>query len=725
MKSMSDPEKKITREELHRLVWTRTFVRLAKELGYNHPELAAICEDLNIPRPAGGYWYRLEHGQAEAQVPLPPVPPGKPTEIPRGPRKAREESSADAAATPAQLNPPEQGKSVTGGKIEAESDAAGKKQDAQLIPSTPSSIEPPSPALDSTSQDRIRVTRKELYQKVWNMSLVKLVAELGTTYVELVRVCEELKVPRPDRDYWSRLQFNLPVEVIPLPDPETGMAIEGLLWRKGSRRQKPVVLAEGHHSETGHDAPVASVAAVAAEESQAVDKPVKVEYTREQLHEAIWSKPCVKLAAELGISDVALAKTCRRMGIPRPPRGYWARVEAGEKIKREPLPAAKPGQNPNVTFYVAANVARREEWAANNILTTAHIVKCGAVELPSEGSELHPIAEKHRQALLKAKPGELGFVTVQGKDLFACELSAAMVPRLMQAVHALVCELEDRDYEFNAGENKDDGLQIVRDKDRVTLNWSEAKLELEREPTAADKRKPSWTWQLKETKPAGNLTVEVSAWGLKGKRKWTENDGRSLEEVLGVVVEKVEAVFRGHEDRRKREAERARQRAEEDKREAEAEAIEAEKEAREEKARKERERVKRHEKKLEEIAEQRSDNLASATQEWIEMQGMLAYVQYCQEGWRRAGSGTLSKEQTEWLAWARLAAEKMGPTGYPDPSRDGSFDANAVPVGGPYPETRKWERDESEESQPPEVKPPVYQPPTPEPFPYWLMHRHR
>jgi len=346
------------------------------------------------------------------------------------------------------------------------------------------------------------------------------------------------------------------------------------------------------------------------------------------------------------------------------------------------------------------------------------------VELPPDESELHPIAEKHRVALLKAKPGELGFVTVRGKDFFACELSAAMIPRLVQAIHAILCELEDRDFELQAGDSEYQGLQITRDKDQVSLHWSEAKLELEREPTAADRRKPSWTWQLKETKPAGNLTVEVCAWGLKGKRKWTENDGRSLEEVLGVVIEKVEAVFRGYEDQRQREAVRAKQREEEAKREAEQRAIKAEQQAREDAARKERERLKRHEAKLEEIAEQRSDNLASAAQEWMEMQGILAYIRACEEGWRRVANGTLSQEQAEWLSWARLAAEKMGPKGYPDPSRDGSFDAKAVPVGGPYPETREWEGDEPDEAEPPEIKSPAYEPPLPEPFPYWLMHRH-
>ena len=716
---MNAPEQKITREELHRLVWTRTFVKLATELGYTYPELAAICEDLNIPRPRGGYWNRLELGTAEAQDPLPPAPPGKPTEIPRGSHKASEKPAIEPPESQVPSAKPEKNESVADGKIEARPDVATEKLEARLQPSIPGHDEAPTLELDPALFEPLRITREELYQKVWRMTLGKLVAELGTTHAELIRACDQMNIPRPDQSYWSRLHLQLPVEVPPLPAPEPGMAAECVLKRKGvpkpkSGTQPPNMTIAPPQPGKISEPPLKAAAIV----------PEYVEYTRNQLYEAIWSKPCVKLAAELGISDVGLAKTCRRMGIPRPPRGYWARVEAGEKLKREPLPAAKPGQSSQVTFEVAANVARREEWAANNLLTAARAIQCEAVELPPEGSELHPIAEKHRQVLLKAKPGELGFVSVRGKNLFGCELSAAMIPRLVRAVQAIICELEDRDYEFEAGDSEYEGLQIIRDEDHVTLKWSEAKLELEREPTAADKRKPSWTWQLKETKPAEKLTVEVSAWGLKGKRKWTEGEGRSLEEVLGVVVEKVEAVFRGYEDQRQREAVRAKQREEEAKREAEQRAIKAEQEAKEEKARKERERLKRHEAKLEEIAEQRSENLASAAQEWMEMQGILAYVQYCEECWRRAASGTLSKEQTEWLSWARLAAEKMGTKGYPDPSRDGSFDAHAVPVGGPYPETRKWERDEPEESQPPEVKPPVYQPPPPEPFPYWLMHRH-
>lgn len=48
------------------------------------------------------------------------------------------------------------------------------------------------------------------------------------------------------------------------------------------------------------------------------------------LYSRVWSTPMSKLARELDISDVGLAKACRRHSIPRPPRGYWARLAAGK-----------------------------------------------------------------------------------------------------------------------------------------------------------------------------------------------------------------------------------------------------------------------------------------------------------------------------------------------------------------------------------------------------------
>ena len=47
-------------------------------------------------------------------------------------------------------------------------------------------------------------------------------------------------------------------------------------------------------------------------------------FSREELYELIWSKPIAQLAKGFGLSDVALTKKCKHLGIPRPGRGYWA-----------------------------------------------------------------------------------------------------------------------------------------------------------------------------------------------------------------------------------------------------------------------------------------------------------------------------------------------------------------------------------------------------------------
>ncbi len=59
-----------------------------------------------------------------------------------------------------------------------------------------------------------------------------------------------------------------------------------------------------------------------------------VDLTREELYNRVWSKPMVHVAADLGISDVMLAKLCKQKDVPRPQRGYWANLSSPSKNKR-------------------------------------------------------------------------------------------------------------------------------------------------------------------------------------------------------------------------------------------------------------------------------------------------------------------------------------------------------------------------------------------------------
>ena len=66
-------------------------------------------------------------------------------------------------------------------------------------------------------------------------------------------------------------------------------------------------------------------------------------FRREDLYRLVWTSPVSEIAARLGVSDVALAKLCRRAAIPIPGRGYWQRTEAGQPVEPTPLGVAPKG----------------------------------------------------------------------------------------------------------------------------------------------------------------------------------------------------------------------------------------------------------------------------------------------------------------------------------------------------------------------------------------------
>lgn len=72
--------------------------------------------------------------------------------------------------------------------------------------------------------------------------------------------------------------------------------------------------------------------------------------SREGLYELVWTTTVKTLATRYGISDVAFAKICRQHNIPLPPRGHWAKLEAGKKVYRQPLPERALGMPRDVAF---------------------------------------------------------------------------------------------------------------------------------------------------------------------------------------------------------------------------------------------------------------------------------------------------------------------------------------------------------------------------------------
>ena len=66
---------------------------------------------------------------------------------------------------------------------------------------------------------------------------------------------------------------------------------------------------------------------------------MEITFERQALYEEVWSTPLTQLAKKYGLSDNGLRKVCKAMGIPLPIQGHWAKVAAGHKVQKTPLPA--------------------------------------------------------------------------------------------------------------------------------------------------------------------------------------------------------------------------------------------------------------------------------------------------------------------------------------------------------------------------------------------------
>ncbi len=61
---------KMTRAELHALVWSKPMTEIACEYGVRDQHVAKACDAHDIPRPRPGHWQRLAHGGALEPVGL-------------------------------------------------------------------------------------------------------------------------------------------------------------------------------------------------------------------------------------------------------------------------------------------------------------------------------------------------------------------------------------------------------------------------------------------------------------------------------------------------------------------------------------------------------------------------------------------------------------------------------------------------------------------------------
>jgi hypothetical protein len=74
-----------------------------------------------------------------------------------------------------------------------------------------------------------------------------------------------------------------------------------------------------------------------------LDPNVDAGLTREALYELVWSEPMLKVAARFGVSSSYMARVCTQLNVPRPERGYWAKLAVCKAPKQPALQEPRTG----------------------------------------------------------------------------------------------------------------------------------------------------------------------------------------------------------------------------------------------------------------------------------------------------------------------------------------------------------------------------------------------
>lgn len=286
----------------------------------------------------------------------------------------------------------------------------------------------------------------------------------------------------------------------------------------------------------------------------------RIRLTRAELYEKVWATPMRTLAKEFGMSDVGLAKVCRRHDIPVPPVGYWRRQETGHKDSRPSLPAAKNSPE-HLDIYVRERLRPEFEELAGQVAPQ--------IVIASEIS--HPLVLRSKKLLERGKLNQHGLLISKNGSLSHSVVSREQLPRALKVLNALLLTLEERGQPASWPKEEGALLSVNIDGEAVRFSLSELTDSLPHVLTPTEANHP-WSAPKYDYKPTGRLQLQISnlpAYRGPIRRTWADGKYQKIENCVGEFIVGLSVAAAAIKKNRLETEERHRQREEERKREEE------------------------------------------------------------------------------------------------------------------------------------------------------------
>lgn len=309
-----------------------------------------------------------------------------------------------------------------------------------------------------------------------------------------------------------------------------------------------------------------------------------VSITRADMFERVWSTPLLQLAKDIGVSDVALGKACRRAKIPLPGRGYWAK---DPEARRQPkLPQNQDANHDTLRFRVFDLEAAEALIAARKSMPTpatedgpsGDISEPEPIIVPAMVDEPHPLVAK---TLKLARAAEIfeGRLVLDRKEALQMRVSADVLDRALRILDTLIKESERRGCVWAVTKEGTTTVTYDGEPMKVELKERFSRREIPPPPPPEPRRGRRAAWPSTYTSTyyprhewvsTGELTFLIDEHGGHGvRRNWVDAKRTLLEAKLGSILDGLATMAAGIKAEREKWAEWKRQQELEEARRAE------------------------------------------------------------------------------------------------------------------------------------------------------------
>ena len=262
--------------------------------------------------------------------------------------------------------------------------------------------------------------------------------------------------------------------------------------------------------------------------------------TRKELYEKVWSQSVSSLAKEIGISDVGLAKICKRYNISRPSLGYWAKKQAGIKVQQKPLPKEDDSGVIEIRGHPSDNENTNQKKTSFKISKSLKR-QLRSIVVPEILTEHHPLVRQTAEVLRSLQPNSTGLLESLRKHSLNVKVSPLSLERALRIMDALIKALEAMGGSVSlTGKSSEVSIDGVS----VAIGIKE---ELARKRRDAKDHNLDGYYEFGYNRyaeggiPSGKLylTIEDAGFGYSNgncRQHWRDSESKRLEERLGNFI---------------------------------------------------------------------------------------------------------------------------------------------------------------------------------------------